>query len=307
MCMSSGFSVDWWALGVLMFEMMAGRSPFDIVGSSDNPDQNTEDYLFQGKHLHLKFKGLTKQKCLYRVVFVCIFLFLGISFMFKGIMWISFFSVETLKRRSVTMGFLPDVFTSLNAWISHFPFFFLLLPLFYSYIRKTDQNSPLVVSQSRQCSQRISQQGKTPDKNSAALGLCRSDNTTCLSDTQPCLFTTHIHNISLWFKCSIFTHVSPHHTVLPKKLLSLSRVFSPVVCPFFPSGSQRASRLSPSDRLRWHHGSSIFQKCGLGSCELLSAAFNLLPFTFTPTDRLLETHTHTQKGNQTQTDKKTRM
>ncbi|OXB54888.1 hypothetical protein ASZ78_011836 [Callipepla squamata] len=40
-----GFSVDWWALGVLMFEMMAGRSPFDII--SDNPDMNTEDYLFQ--------------------------------------------------------------------------------------------------------------------------------------------------------------------------------------------------------------------------------------------------------------------
>ena len=42
------YSVDWWALGVLMFEMMAGRSPFDIVGQSDNPDMNTEDYLFQG-------------------------------------------------------------------------------------------------------------------------------------------------------------------------------------------------------------------------------------------------------------------
>uniref|UniRef100_H2Z5X8 protein kinase C n=1 Tax=Ciona savignyi TaxID=51511 RepID=H2Z5X8_CIOSA len=41
------FSVDWWALGVLMFEMMAGRSPFDIVGMADNPEQNTEDYLFQ--------------------------------------------------------------------------------------------------------------------------------------------------------------------------------------------------------------------------------------------------------------------
>lgn len=85
--------MDWWALGVLMFEMMAGRSPFDIVGSSDNPDQNTEDYLFQGKHLHLKFKGLTKQKRLYRVVFVCIFLLLGISFMFKGISQVCYYGV----------------------------------------------------------------------------------------------------------------------------------------------------------------------------------------------------------------------
>ncbi|CAI2325481.1 unnamed protein product [Caenorhabditis sp. 36 PRJEB53466] len=42
-----GFSVDWWALGVLMFEMMAGRSPFDIVGMQNNVEENTEDYLFQ--------------------------------------------------------------------------------------------------------------------------------------------------------------------------------------------------------------------------------------------------------------------
>lgn len=41
------FSVDWWALGVLMFEMFTGRSPFDVLGQTDNPDSNTEDYLFQ--------------------------------------------------------------------------------------------------------------------------------------------------------------------------------------------------------------------------------------------------------------------
>ena len=34
-----------------MFEMLAGRSPFDVVGSAENPDQNTEDYLFQGLSL----------------------------------------------------------------------------------------------------------------------------------------------------------------------------------------------------------------------------------------------------------------
>lgn len=28
--------------------MLAGRSPFDMVGQADNPDVNTEDYLFQG-------------------------------------------------------------------------------------------------------------------------------------------------------------------------------------------------------------------------------------------------------------------
>lgn len=40
-----GFSVDFWALGVLMFEMMAGRSPFHIPQGEN--EQNTEDFLFQ--------------------------------------------------------------------------------------------------------------------------------------------------------------------------------------------------------------------------------------------------------------------
>ena len=41
------FSVDWWALGVVLFEMLAGRSPFQSSAKTDNLDQDTEDYIFE--------------------------------------------------------------------------------------------------------------------------------------------------------------------------------------------------------------------------------------------------------------------
>lgn len=35
--------------------MLTGRCPFDIDGESEIPEQNTEDYLFQGLRLFFKY------------------------------------------------------------------------------------------------------------------------------------------------------------------------------------------------------------------------------------------------------------
>lgn len=42
-----GYSIDFWALGVLVFEMLSGRSPFDAAIVSQNAELQTEEFLFQ--------------------------------------------------------------------------------------------------------------------------------------------------------------------------------------------------------------------------------------------------------------------
>ena len=52
-----------------MFEMLVGRSPFDI-GEHDQPDQNTEDYLFQGEPACMSELLFNVVLCL--MIFLCL-------------------------------------------------------------------------------------------------------------------------------------------------------------------------------------------------------------------------------------------
>lgn len=42
-----GYSVDWWALGILTFEMIAGRSPYDNALTNQNSGMQIEEFLFK--------------------------------------------------------------------------------------------------------------------------------------------------------------------------------------------------------------------------------------------------------------------
>ncbi|EHB17963.1 Protein kinase C iota type [Heterocephalus glaber] len=42
-----GFSMDWWTLGVLVYEMLIGKSPFHLDENFYNPYENSIDYLLE--------------------------------------------------------------------------------------------------------------------------------------------------------------------------------------------------------------------------------------------------------------------
>lgn len=67
-----GASVDWWALGVLMYEMMAGQPPFE----ADNEDDLFESIL----HDDVLYPVWLSKEAVSILKGVCVFLFLRTTF-----------------------------------------------------------------------------------------------------------------------------------------------------------------------------------------------------------------------------------
>lgn len=167
-----------------------------------------------------------------------------------------------------------------------------------SNIGKTDPNSALAVSQSCQRPQGIPQQGRLGSDRLKRRCLVPAPGNGCVRTVVS--LSCHLSPLfifSLLLLCLLtrpqnstitcpLTNFHSHHT-FPAKSLHLSRCsLTPPSPPdptvshptftFTPTGSQRAPRLPPSDRLCRHHGSPVLSKRRLGPRESLT----FYPFSF---------------------------
>jgi len=71
--MEYGFSVDWWALGVLMYEMMAGQPPFEADNEDDLFEAILHDDVLYPVWLSREAVSILKGVCNYRQTSLIIF------------------------------------------------------------------------------------------------------------------------------------------------------------------------------------------------------------------------------------------
>ena len=71
--MEYGFSVDWWALGVLMYEMMAGQPPFEADNEDDLFEAILHDDVLYPVWLSREAVSILKGVCNYKQTSLIIF------------------------------------------------------------------------------------------------------------------------------------------------------------------------------------------------------------------------------------------